>query len=93
MRDSSRSQAGFIELDDFGEEQRLAGDPAALHRAAHPFEDEALVRGVLVDQDEAVLGLGDDIGLGDLPARDAEREVDRLGTGRGGLGARRAAAG
>jgi hypothetical protein len=30
------------------------------------------VGGVLVDEDEAVLGLGDDIGGGDLAAGDAE---------------------
>jgi hypothetical protein len=33
---------------------------------------------MLVDQDEAVLGLGDDIGLRDLAARDAERKAPRF---------------
>jgi hypothetical protein len=33
---------------------------------------------MLVDDDQPVLGFGDDIGGGDLPARDAERVV---GTG------------
>ena len=31
------------------------------------------MRGVLIDQDQSVGAFGDDIGLGDLPARDAER--------------------
>jgi hypothetical protein len=37
---------------------------------------------MLVDEDEAVLGLGDDIGGGDLAARDAEREGGGSGFGR-----------
>jgi hypothetical protein len=37
------------------------------------------VRGVLVDDDQAIAGFGDDIGLGHLPARHAERMLDRLG--------------
>jgi len=38
------------------------------------------VGGVLVDEDEAVLGFGDDVGGGDLAAGDAEGElVRRLG--------------
>ena len=53
--------------------------PPSGHRRAHPLEHQPLVRGMLVDEHQAVLGLGDDIGARDLPARDAEREVDRLG--------------
>ena len=41
------------------------------------------MRGVLVDQDEAVLGFGDDIGLGDLAAGDAEGEAAGFGRRRG----------
>ena len=80
---------GLVELDHFGDQQRLAGDRAALARGAHPFEHQPLVRGMLVDDHQAVLGFGDDIGRGDLPARDAEREArDRLdrGFGAGGGG-------
>ena len=65
---------GLVELDHFGQQQRLAGDAAIGHRPAHPLEHQPLVGGVLVDEDEAVLGLGDDIGGGDLAAGDAERE-------------------
>ena len=79
----------FVEFDHFGEEQRLAGDAAARHRLAHPFEHEPFVRGVLIDEDQPVWALGDDIGFRDLAAGDAEREVDRLGRGCvGGFGAR-----
>jgi hypothetical protein len=37
------------------------------------------MRGVLVHDDEAVLGFGDDIGGGDLPPGDAEGEGGGLG--------------
>ena len=70
---------GLVQLDDFGDQQRLPSDRAALPRGTHPFEHQPLVRGMLVDDDQAVLRLGDDIGRGDLPARDAERKArDRL---------------
>ena len=42
---------------------------------AHPLEHQPLVGGMLVDEDEAVLRLGDDIGGGDLAAGDSEREA------------------
>jgi hypothetical protein len=43
---------------------------------------------MLVDEDEAVLGLGDDVGGGDLAARDAEGEAfGRWGRCGRGLGA------
>ena len=64
---------GFVELDHLGDQQGLARDRAALARRAHPFEHQPLVRGMLVDDDQPVLGLGDDIGRRDLAARDAER--------------------
>ena len=64
--------AGLVEFDDFGEQQRLAGDAAALHCATHAFENEAFVSGVLVHEDQAIFGLRDDIGLCHLSARDAE---------------------
>ena len=49
--------------------------PPALARRAHPLEHQPLVRGMLVDDHQPVLGLGDDISRGDLAARDAERVV------------------
>jgi hypothetical protein len=48
--------------------------PPAAARRAHPLEHQPLVRGMLVDDHQPVLGLGDDIGRRDLAARDAERD-------------------
>ena len=79
---------GLVELDHLGEQQRLAGDAAVRHRPAHPLEHQPLVGGVLVDEDQPVLGLGDDIGGGDLAAGDAERVAGlRAADRRGGFGA------
>jgi hypothetical protein len=53
----------------------------------HPLIDQPLVGGVLVDDDHAVAGLGDDVGLVHLGPRRAERIVDRIERhGRRGLG-------
>ena len=71
----------LVEFDAFGDQQHLARDLAVGAGGAHPFEHEPFVRGMLVDDDQAVLGLGDDIGLCDLAAGDAERVG---GDGRGG---------
>ena len=53
--------------------------PPAARSALQALVDEALVGGVLVDDDDAVPGLGDDVGLVELRAGRAERMVDRLG--------------
>ena len=63
----------LLQLDDLGDQQRLRRDPPTGKRGAHPFEHQPFMRGMLVDEHQPVLRLGDDIGLGDLPARDAER--------------------
>ena len=77
---------GFVHLDHVGEQEGLARDAVTLRRRAHPFEHEPLVRGVLIDDHQPILGFGDDIGRGDLAARNPEREGrNRRG---GGLGAR-----
>ena len=47
--------------------------------ALQPLIDDALMRGVLVDDDQAVAGLRHDIGLVDLRARRAERPIDQVG--------------
>ncbi len=82
MRASSRSQAGSSSSTTSGSSSAWLATPPPCIARAHPLEDEALVRGMLVDEDEPVLGLGDDIGFRDLPAGDAEGEVYRLGDGR-----------
>ncbi len=46
------------------------------------------MRGVLIDNHQAILSLGDDIGVGHLPARNAQRMAGTFGDGlRGSLGA------
>ena len=88
MRASSRSQSGSSSSTTSGISSAWRAIAAARRARAHPLEHQPLVRGMLVDDDQPVLGLGDDIGRGDLPARDAER--DSFGTGGDGrLGASR----
>ena len=67
-------RAGFalVQLDDFGNEERLALDAAIVERPLHALVDEALMRGVLIDDDDAVVGLRDDIGVVQLRAGDAQ---------------------
>ena len=62
-----------IEIDDLRDEQQLARDPGRRALALQALVDEALVGGVLVDDDDAVLRLRDDVGAVDLRPRGAER--------------------
>src|SRR6185437_2859999 len=48
--DETRS-VGLVELDHLGEEEELALDAAIAEMLLHPLVDEALMRGVLVDDD------------------------------------------
>src|SRR5580704_19100572 len=72
---------GFVELDDLWNEQNLPRYARFLDRRLELLVDDALVRGVLVDDDQAVAGLRHDIGLVHLGARRAERPVDQFGGG------------
>ena len=92
MRASSRSQAGSSSSTTSGISSawRATAAIGPSPGGAHPLEHQPLVGGVLVDDHQPVLGFGDDIGGGDLPARDAERigrhRLDRrLGAGCGGV--------
>jgi hypothetical protein len=69
---------GGVQLDHLGQQQGLAGDAAGGHLALHALVDQALVGGVLVDDDHAVAGLGDDVGLVHLGPGRAQREVDGI---------------
>ena len=63
---------------------------ARLQRVLQPLVDQALMGGVLVDDDEPVAGLGDDVVFVDLGARRAERRAEqRLGRLRRSRRARR----
>ena len=87
-RDSSRSASAGIELDDLGDQQDLPRDALLLERGLHALVDQPLVRGVLVDDDQAVAGLRHDVGVVHLRAGGAERTVEQIGRGLGHLDAR-----
>ena len=63
----------FVQLDHVGHQEGLTGDLAAVRCFSHPLQHQPFVRGMLVDDDQPVVGLGHDIGRGDLAAGDAER--------------------
>src|SRR4029450_10967078 len=64
-----------VKLDDLGNEQKLARDPAVGQAALQPLIDEAFMRRVLIDNDERIFGLGYDKGILELGPRCAERIV------------------
>ncbi|MNT36655.1 hypothetical protein D3C72_1727540 [compost metagenome] len=74
---------GGVQFDHFGRQEGLTGDGADRHLGLHPLIDEALVGGVLIHYDQAVAGLGDDIGAVQLGAGGAERIVDQVGRRQG----------
>ena len=71
-----RSAAFGVELDHLGDQQHLAGEAAIGEGLLQPLIDEALMRSVLIDDDEGGLGLGDDEGVVHLRPRGAERIGD-----------------
>ena len=72
--------ARLVEFDHFGQQQRLRGGFALTRPGrAQAFEHQPLVGGVLIDQNQAIFRLGDNIGLGDLAAGDAERVLPCIG--------------
>ena len=81
---------GLIEFDDVRNQQDLPADAGAVERRLETLVDDALVGGVLIDDDEAVAGLRDDVGLVHLGARRAERSVAqfRRRLDHGGFGGR-----
>ena len=74
---------GLVELDDLGDQQDLPRDAGLLQRRLHALVDDALMRGVLVDDHDAVARLRHDVGLVQLRARRAERAVDQVWRGFG----------
>src|SRR5438270_639866 len=52
---------GLIEFDDVRNQQDLPADAGAVERRLETLVDDALVGGVLIDDDEAVAGLRDDV--------------------------------
>ena len=70
---------GLVEFDDLRDEQDLPRHAGLVDRRLHALVDDALMRGVLVDDDQPVAGLRHDIGLVHLRARGAERALDQFG--------------
>ena len=69
---------GLVELDDLRNQQDLARDAGFFERRLHALIDDALVRRVLVDDDQAVARLRHDVSLVHLRARGAERALDQF---------------
>jgi hypothetical protein len=62
-------------LDGFGQEQALGSGGALFHALEHFFEEDAFVRGVLVEENHAPVGFHDDVKASDH-ADDAKRDVE-----------------
>ncbi len=60
---------GLVELDDLGDQQDLPRHACPLQRRLHALVDDALMRGVLVDDHDAVARLRHDVRLVQLRAR------------------------
>lgn len=72
---------GVAEFYDFGDKEGLGRDAIAGRLLFQRLIDEALMGGVLVDEDNPVFGLGDDVGAVQLRARRAQRTFGGLGLG------------
>ncbi len=64
-----------IEFDKFGHQQGLGGDGSTRIFDLKLLVDDTLMRGMLVDNDDAVAGLADNVVLMELRARDAQRVI------------------
>ena len=69
------ARAVLAHLDDLGQQQRLALHALGLELVLELLVQQALVRGVLVDDHHALVGLRHDVGLVQLRARHAQRIV------------------
>ena len=68
-----RGSRARLEIDDQRAQQDLPDDAVRFALALQLFIDDALVRRVLVDDDQPIARLGEDIGVVHLGARGAER--------------------
>ena len=82
---------GFEELcvfggkfDGFGKQKALGGGGALFHAFEHFFEEDAFVRGVLIEQDQAAIGFEDDVEFAD-DADESEWDGEKRRGGRGRL--------
>ena len=84
---SMRSQSGSSRSTTSGMSNSWRATPPPSRAAAHPFEHQPLMRRMLVDDDQPVLGFGNDIGGRHLSSRHPQR-ISGNRPNRG-LGARR----
>jgi hypothetical protein len=75
MRQQARHVA-LVHVDDGGDEKHLTLDACLFALPLQPLVDEALVRGMLIDDDDAIAGLGHDVGVVQLGPRRAERGIE-----------------
>ena len=71
-----------VHIHHFGDQQRLAMDAAIGQRLLHALIDQPLMGGMLVDDDDAVSGLGHDIGFVQLRPGHAQRCIGHRLKGR-----------
>ena len=75
----------LVDLEAFGQEQPLRFEAFPLQSTLQDFVEHALVQGVLIDDDETVVGLLDDVAVVDLQVlavlKLARRERDWRGAG------------
>ena len=69
----------FVELDDVGDQEKLPRHAGLRNCCLEPLIDDALVRGVLIDNDEPIARLRDDVSVVDLRTRRAERMIELIG--------------
>src|ERR1700746_574478 len=84
---------GFIELDDFGNEKDLCRHTPLADRLLQSLINDPFMRGVLIDDYQAVLGLRYDISVMNLGARRSERMIEQRAVARLLFRARNDAAG
>ncbi len=66
-----KGRVDLLQVHDLGDQQRLGGDPGFLALALQALIDQPFMRRMLIDDDDAGFGLGDDVILVHLRARRA----------------------
>src|SRR5205823_2490578 len=69
---------GLLQFDNLRDQQDLALHAISRKRGLQLFIDDALMRGVLVHDNEAVAGLRHDVGLVDLRACRTQRPIEQV---------------
>ena len=69
---------GFVELDDVGDQQKLPRHAGLFDGGLEPLIDDALMRGVLIDDNKPIARLRDDVSVVNLCSRGAERMIELI---------------